>query len=78
MILKDNIGREIEVEISGSDFDDVMIETAVYVDTGEELLDDAINTLQDDNYGTLCIAWNEYMIDEAEHWASLNKDYYNE
>lgn len=42
MIVKDSAGRSVEIQVSGSDMDDIMIDSADYVDSDQEVPEEEI------------------------------------
>lgn len=64
MILKNSEGREIEITVRGAE-DDVQIDSAQYVDSGEEVPDSEIDWIMDNCGDELYQAYMERCIDMA-------------
>lgn len=65
MIVKDAQGLEIEIEISG-DYDEAMIESGRYVDSGAEVPDCVLDELQDTYAAEISQQVYENMCGRAE------------
>lgn len=51
--------KVVDVVISGKYEDDLMVESAIWDDTGVELTDDELDDLQDDCAGEIYEKWHE-------------------
>jgi len=67
MILKDKNNREVEVGVYG-EYDDVQIDEAVYVDTGEDASDEVVDYLMSTYGDELFEAFQERQIDRADSY----------
>lgn len=68
MIVKDSKGRECEIEISGSDYDDVMVECGTYTDDGSAVPEAELDIIQVIYAGEIGEAWKENAVCAAESY----------
>lgn len=61
-------GRQVEITASHSKYEeDSYVESAYYIDTGEDLTDEECNILTSENYDKLYQDWYERQICAAEY-----------
>lgn len=66
-LVKDQLGREIEIAICG-DYDDIHIDEAYYIDFEEEVTDETIEYILDTQYDKLSECWFEKQQGLADHY----------
>lgn len=67
-------GRQIEVDGITSDGDLIDVETAYYVDTGEEIAVNELTEVVENNYDKLHEYWLNDQIEKAENYFDLMND----
>lgn len=68
MILKNELGEEILVTVSGKYEDDIQIESAEFVSRNGEVPDEDIEFLQDKFADEIYEAWMELRIAQADYY----------
>jgi len=74
MIVKDEAGREIEIEIYGKYEDDINIDSAIYLDTGEYVPDSVVNYILDAYAGDIYEEWYQNQVMRAEAMSDYMED----
>lgn len=67
MIVKDKQGREIEINIYGTDEDDLQIDYAAYMDSEEEVDDETIEYLLEAYADEIYTEWIENRSSKADY-----------
>lgn len=74
MVVKAKDGRAVEISTYGKHSDDIQIDSAVYVDSGEDVPDEVVEEIYDRYSSDIYEDWYMNKVSEAEYAADAMED----